>query len=357
MQGSSKSSNKFNNAGADHLIKTNWDDPAYRRAVAAVLIQAVYIVDSENKSLASEWWTALGFNKIKDISDDISTIVFASVFEYKSPHGSTATNRAPEYVIAFRGTKDLHDIITDVSTLPLENLADANRVTKANACVDRLISDHGLRGPRAKRLWLAGHSLGASVAICVAVHLLEARFPAENFDTFLFNPPFPGFATTNDEKKKGVNQKFENMVGDLLKGYDLGTVAEEPWKRLQNWLPNLYVNSNDVICNGFIDCFEQDERGMRAGLAAVSAEASDGKVVTVYWKESKHKSLFLIPGGDLYVNRSKRMSWIKVFCNPGGSLEGLFRVHELKQWWKKYLVLEYQRHGYEEKQHVVPRSE
>jgi hypothetical protein len=109
-------------------------------------------------------------------------------------------------------------------------------------------------------VWLAGHSLGASIALEVGRDLMSRM--GRNLPTFLFNPPHVSLAPAIGEEARrdvytmGYIGKY--LLGWVLRGHR--DHMDELFRKLSPWVPNLYVHPEDPICKGFIDYFEQRGR-------------------------------------------------------------------------------------------------
>ncbi|RCV13326.1 LOW QUALITY PROTEIN: hypothetical protein SETIT_2G337100v2 [Setaria italica] len=91
---------------------------------------------------------------------------------------------------------------------------------------------------------------------------------------------------------------------------------EEQFEQLSPWVPKLYVHQRDIICKGFIDYFEQRERGRFPRVAASGTTLSYRDMCrSVFVMQNKRPHL--LPSAMLWKNQS-----------AGGD------PHELRQWWQ-----------------------
>ncbi|XP_010668097.1 GDSL esterase/lipase At4g10955-like [Beta vulgaris subsp. vulgaris] len=154
----------------------------------ACLIKGVYIAQidrqenrREDKQIAPTWWEAFHFKCIKVLEDDVDSSIFGAVFEYMGHQ-----IESPKYVIAIRGTMinsrtAIRDVYMDAK-IALNELSHSSRCELALKAVEGMIgSTHHTN------VWLAGHSLGASIALQTGRDMAKRGYYLE---TYLFNPPF-----------------------------------------------------------------------------------------------------------------------------------------------------------------------
>ncbi|XBI84243.1 hypothetical protein VPH35_092596 [Triticum aestivum] len=195
----------------------DWDNEEHRRCIAACLVKGTYVLESDRAmgrtgtaALAPAWWESFHFRLKEELVDDVLGAdsifgavldsIFGAVFEleYVPAHSS-----APRYVVAFRGTMPDNPCWTVVIRDYYHNLKVlTNKLKKRTRCqlpcrvVDELMreEDQASQGQDGC-IWLAGHSLGASVALVVGRYMMEQKKPF-NLPTFLFNPPHVAFITS-----------------------------------------------------------------------------------------------------------------------------------------------------------------
>ena len=119
---------------------------------------------------------------------------YGAIFKYVPPDGACRHPSAPRYIVAFRGTMrrdatTLGDMRLNLSIL-LNKQHLCSRFRDARERVANLLSsivvpNSGATGNRL--VWLAGHSLGASIALDVGRHMMNKM--ETNMPSFLFNPP------------------------------------------------------------------------------------------------------------------------------------------------------------------------
>jgi hypothetical protein len=124
------------------------------------------------------------------------TAIFGAIYEYE--YGGAARHHLsappPRYVVAFRGTilklanweVTMKDLGLDADIIITNNnLEHRSRPMLARAGVDGLLDEDDETS--CVDVWLAGHSLGASLALDVGRHMMNER--QLNLPTFLFNLP------------------------------------------------------------------------------------------------------------------------------------------------------------------------
>lgn len=349
----------------------------HRRCITACLVKGTYILESEHQirrkeegkgKFAAAWWENFHFRlhhvlqsecncvccKIRrrlELSDQstIRSFVYGAIFEYVPPDDVKNRRRhpsAPRFVVAFRGTMPRDATAVGDMRLNLMVLLNrqrfCSRFTEARKHVISLLSSipppppaaAGGSGGRAVAgggtansnsvgVWLAGHSLGASIALYVGRDMVTTR--GCSLPTFLFNPPHVSAAPLIDAAvmSSEAAKMYLYMSSYVIKCV-LGMTflkshrkdMEKLFEQLSPWVPNLYVHRKDIICKGFIDYFEQREKAKelstRVGNSAATLSYRD-MVYSVFNKHSGRQHL--LPCAVL---------WISHGDNP----------HALRQWWR-----------------------
>jgi hypothetical protein len=308
------------------------------------------------EQLAPAWWESFHFRRHRviscvcecvlcDIAHHIhgtkgTPFIYGAIFEYVPPDGARRHPSAPSYIVAFRGTMrrvptTVGDMYLNISIL-LNEQHNCGRFSHARIKVEEFLSSNGFGS---SGVWLAGHSLGASIALDVGRHIMTSEEEL-NLPTFLFNPPQVSLASLGpainklpipepirkpiaEVAKKAVqfvhasNSVVKHVVGKKVLSPHKNKM-EELFERLSPWVPNLYVHQRDVICSGFIDYFEQRERVQErhprvAASATILSYRDMGRYVIGKQNDRPH----LLPSAVLWKNQSSE-------GNP----------HELRQWWQ-----------------------
>jgi pimeloyl-ACP methyl ester carboxylesterase len=266
-----------------------------------------------------------------------SCFIYGAIFKYAPPEGACRHHLAPRYIVAFPGT-----VLTDPCTAACDLYLDGNvvfntqhgcqRFSHAREWVQQLLLDNNIAD--ASDVWLAGHSLGASIALDMG-HDLAAR-DGRRLPTFLFNPPHVSLAPAADMLGMAEVAKRHLYVISSLFKYALGKTVIRPhmehmgalFEQLSLWVPELFVHQQDMICTGFIDYFVQRQQLQKRfpGMARTAATLAFrdllhlSSVSGVRHKERRQ----LLPSARLWVNSSE---------------VGCLRVHELQQWCQPKLML------------------
>ena len=243
----------------------------------------------------------------------------------------------PKYVLAIRGTiiSCPDDIMSD-RELFFERLH-----LSEGASVMRLLREITAKY-KPHDIWVAGHSLGAAVA------LIATRSLAIDHDIVinphLFNPPYFTVGRVISKSCRGVlkgvgdtfniragTDKFDEIWTDSMSilssmGRRIANssyaenMENEAQKLVQiGYAPNLYVNPNDTICNDYIKHFQRCRHVNKSRFSAALSRAMSTK------------SVHMIPSAVLYIN-----NWA----------QGFREAHRLLQWFRyRHVNLTVERQG------------
>ncbi|KAL6182375.1 hypothetical protein ACLB2K_043797 [Fragaria x ananassa] len=184
----------------------------HQRSVAASLVQGVYIVERDrqekregSEALAPPWWEFFHFKLLRKLVDDVGLSIFGAIYEFKPPPSMRhhSLEGRPCYVIAFRGTLTKSDSVSRDLELDVEVIRNGlHRTSRFEIAIQAVRNMVAAVGD--SNVWLAGHSLGSSMA------MLAGKTMARNgakLKSFLFNPPFfsaPIERITNKNVKHGI---------------------------------------------------------------------------------------------------------------------------------------------------------
>ncbi|XAR70996.1 hypothetical protein NMG60_11028065 [Bertholletia excelsa] len=343
----------FNLSGPLHLANVDWSSADQRKSIAACLVQGVYILErdrQENRqgpqALSPLWWEFFHFRLHTQLVDDADQCIFGAIYEYKPPYGlNYSQNETPQYVIAFRGTLTkgdafLRDLELDIHIIR-NGLHLTSRFEIAMQTVRNMVATFGN-----VNVWLAGHSLGAAMALLTGKTLAKTG----NFiETFLFNPPFLS-APIERIKDKKVKHGIRIASSFIAAGLTVALKArqqhknasssrslqEDPFALLSSWVPVLFVHPQDHICAEYIGYFEHRKKMEEIGAGAVERLATQnslgGLLMTAIGGKESHEPLHLIPSANLIVNLA-----------PAQDLK---QAHGIHQWWQPDLQLHSQVHTY-----------
>ncbi|KAF8748067.1 hypothetical protein HU200_013067 [Digitaria exilis] len=325
-------------------IEIDWDNEEHRRCIIACLVEGTYVLESEraksseadddddsdndsDKPLAPAWWESFGFRLFREL---------------KCACGC-ALCKIRRHIIEAKRPRFICGAIFERFVAP-SRWCSTRTTTAADSAMRAKRSGNSSTPPAAAAVWLAGHSLGASIALDVGRAIIMGANREVNMlpTTFLFNPPqvslSPAAVISIISDKLHMGEAVKNglhTVSNILK-HGLGEVLrthknnmDEQFEQLSPWVPNLYVHQRDIICKGFIDYFEQRER-IKEKLPHVAASGAElsfrdmfrsvlggQKQCSVGCSSQQSSAADLLPSATLWKNES-----------PDGN------AHALRQWWQ-----------------------
>lgn len=273
------------------------------------------------QALAPPWWASFHFRPIRFLTD-VDDSIIGAVYEYNNKYPSSSQN-APRYVIAFRGIiKKLGTILRDMTSglgFIANELQRISRFQRAMDAVQETVASAG-----APNVWLAGHSLGAAIALVVGKNMvIKMGFFLK---THLFNPPFVGLPIEliKDEKlKQGIRHASTVVKAGLAIAVE-GDHRQysEPFAALSQWFPEVFVNQDDPICAEYIGYFQNREDMKQSGAEKIERIAGKRSITSIFSSAvlgGDSEALHLLPSACLTVNK--------------GSTPGFRRAHGIHQWW------------------------
>ncbi|GAB4858463.1 hypothetical protein Ancab_009937 [Ancistrocladus abbreviatus] len=339
----------FGESGPVHLTCVDWRSPEHRRSVAASLVQGAYILERDrqqnrqgSKALAPVWWDYFHFQLVQILQDKDSSICGA-IFQYKhpTPNCYPPTQNAPVYVIAFRGTitkpdSRARDFKLDIQFV-LNGLTRNSRFQIAFQAIQSIVST-----VHPSNIWLAGHSLGAAIALQAGKQMAKMGCYIE---TYLFNPPFAsaplekiqtqalkdGIRFTNSIVTAGLTLAANGVRTGIgaISGKGLQSQNYDHFSGLYSWIPYLFVNPTDPICSEYVGYFEHREKMAAVGAGVIGRIAAQHSVVSVVSGalgrdgEAPH----LIPCAFVTTNMS--------------AAQDFKQAHGIHQWWKPHPYWQY----------------
>ncbi|XP_051191856.1 GDSL esterase/lipase At4g10955 [Lolium perenne] len=304
-------------------IVIDWQNPEHVRCVVACLVKGTGVMErdrikcrTDTEALAPPWWESFGFIrhkvfKTESIINDHFT--YGAIFQPREP---SRCPYAPKYVVAFRGTmlfhpKVLQDLMQDALVL-FNALADNRRFKRTHVHVEELIGSNPVGS-----VWLAGHSLGASLALEIGRNIMLKK--GVSVPTFLFNPPHvsPAPVINNlPEEHKTVlhtgSYAVKFVLSNVVPGHRKRT--KKLFRQLAPWVPELYVNPDDAICLGYIDYFVQRERVYEKHPRFASTATRTSYRDILFFRTLRSH---LLPSARLWTNSRHKTG-----------------AHGLRQWWK-----------------------
>ncbi|KAL6840598.1 hypothetical protein ACP4OV_029462 [Aristida adscensionis] len=343
----------------NHLFYNFRDSDEHRRCIAACLVQGTYVMEIDqtrprvHAALAPPWWESFHYRLLKVLECECECMlcrtsllrvganrhrpwfIYGAILEHAPPAGERRHPSAPRYIAAFRGTMPRHPtLLADMHhnlKILVNRQHDCCRFRHARREVGELLDYYSaVAGGGDGGVWLAGHSLGASIALDVGRDMMAGR--GLGLPTFLFNPPqvslAPGMLPAALSRvARGVVYPASYVVKaamgtTVLRSHERG--MEELFERLAPWAPELYAHERDVICRGFIDYFEQRQRMLdRARFRPVAEVAMklsfrDMHVSVLDRADGKEQRVrpHLLPSARLWKS------------SAGGD------AHGLEQWWQ-----------------------
>ncbi|KAL6320426.1 hypothetical protein AAG906_007123 [Vitis piasezkii] len=309
----------FDLTGPKQLTEVDWTNNHHRRAVVASLVEGAYNLEYDRQESrdpqvqSSRWWNFFHFQLKRALVDDKDSSIYGAVYEIKHTYLNHLPKCAPKYVIAFRGTilklstakRDLKlniKVLTDVLHM------DRHRFKPALEAVQQVVQEAG-----SANIWLAGHSLGSSIAMMVGKSMAQE---GKCMEAFLFNPPLLG----NVLLKIIGNQYLQDAMRltETLQGqYD-------QFNALSSWIPNLFVNRHDPICSEYIGHFRNRnnvEKQFGAGMIGrVAVLQPTLGVLKAAVGMDPQLSTQLLPKAYLTISESSSS------CS-------ILEAHGLRQWW------------------------
>ncbi|KAL2921835.1 hypothetical protein RDABS01_013326 [Bienertia sinuspersici] len=308
--------------------------PEHRRSVAASLIQGVFVLERDRQekrtahnALAPIWWNFFEFECLETLVDPIDSSIFGIIFEYQPKN--FPNHIYPMYVIAFRGTvirreTRKRDLLLDIK-LALNGLARDSRYQTAFQAVESVVTKVGPHN-----VWLAGHSLGAGIALLAGKEMAKRGCYIE---TYLFNPPYisaPIEKFNNPNLRNGVRVARSVINAGLslaITGSRNNTSHEhkDPFSTLCSWTPYLFLNPKDPICCEYIGYFEHREKMEGWGVGRIERVATKSSVVSILSGAlgSDGEALRLIPSASITKNLIDKE-------------QDFMAAHGLIQWWEPH---------------------
>ncbi|KAJ8764943.1 hypothetical protein K2173_010408 [Erythroxylum novogranatense] len=331
----------FSLSGPRHLTFIDWTNSHHRRSVAASLVKGVSISERDRQlkrqgaeALAPPWWEFFDFHLLRQLVDDADSSIFGAIYEFKPPtsHCHQSIDKSPRYIIAFRGIKLKRDSFCRDLELGLHLIGSGPHETSqfkiAIQAVQNAVATFG-----ESNVWLAGHSLGAALALLAGKTMAKRGIFLQ---TFLFNSPFfsaPLEIIKDKRVKKGIRIASSVIKAGIAlaskKNYQ-NSRSVDPFAALSEWIPYIFVNPRDHICSGYIGYFEHRKTMDDIGMGAIEKLATQHSLASLLMSAVGKDSepLHLIPSANLVVNMSLAPHFKE--------------AHGIHQWWRPDLTLQCQ---------------
>ncbi|KAM7259933.1 hypothetical protein ACFE04_015674 [Oxalis oulophora] len=345
-------SSDFSISGPLHLTAIDWRNAHHRRSISACLVQGVYVLEMDRqfkrlgtKALAPPWWEFFHFKVFLQLLDDDDSSIFGVVFEYKpkpSSYYNKSMDQSPRYVIAFRGT--LTKLKSFQRDLELDVHIFRNKLHETSRCKIAVQAVQEMVAAAVDSIvWLAGHSLGAALAMLAGKSMAKTN---NYLQTFLFNSPFsaaPIEKIIKDRKvtnvirmgrsviKSGLAHSIEKMHKNET---SLALQSQNLFSALASWVPHLFVNGNDPISCEYIGYFAHRITMEEMGLGGIDRIATQhsyrGLLMSALGKHSE--PMHLIPSANVTIN-----------VRPP---KDILEAHGIQQWWKPDIDVQSKVHMY-----------
>ncbi|XP_026429131.1 GDSL esterase/lipase At4g10955-like [Papaver somniferum] len=326
--------------GPVNLTTVDWQNVHHRRIIAASLVCGSYFLEhdrQENRqgceALAPQWWEFFNFQLLYPLIDSNDFSIFGAVYEYKPvAFNKHQTGIVPRYIIAFRGTTIKKQSVSQDLWLDLNiikhGLHQSTRYNVAMEAVQNMVSAVG-----ASNVWLAGHSLGSSIAMLVGKNMAKT---GNYLESYLFNTPFiaaPIEKIQSEKVKRGARFAGSLVKAGLtvaMKGSKENRSPDDSFTALAAWVPKLFVNPADHICCEYIGYFEHRDRMEYLGVSGIEKLAMQTSVTGLLKSAIGRESevIHVVPSASLTINRS-----------PSWELPTFMQAHGIQQWLKEDLRL------------------
>lgn len=327
---------------------TSRDNEHHRRSVAASLVAGVYILERDRQEkrdvdngLAPPWWEFFNFRLIRQLVDDVDHSIFGAIYEYelKTSGSDLVTKGIPHYVITFRGTLNSRDSLTRDIELDLHIVRQGLHKTTRSRIAIQAVRDV-VASSQGRNVWLAGHSLGAAMAILAGK---EMAVLGTFLETFLFNPPFisaPIEQIKNETVKHGLRVASSVITAGLafakaVKQPKQKDRSMETFSSIASWVPNLYVHPGDHICSEYIGYFQHREKMEKLGVGQIEKLATQhslGGLLMSAMGNNEAEPIHLLPSACLTINMA--------------AAPDLKKAHALMQWWQPESQVNFKTHAY-----------
>ncbi|KAJ4900460.1 Lipase class 3-related protein [Raphanus sativus] len=326
---SKKKRDNFSESGPKHVPLTPicWNDSHQVTVVLACLVNGVSAMQRDNSKkrnprLANSWWESLGFSLFKTLINPDDGSIHGAVYKYNH-YNSDQKN--PLYVIAFRGvmlsSKTFKSDIKQIFRCPLNILDKGKRFASAKLAIENVLS---YPNAETESVWLAGHSLGAGIALLAGKKMARSGSPLK---TYAFNPPHSDLLVEqllDNEMIKVKAKIFRNFIRTSAVSL-LHLQSQEDDPRTRAWTPYLYVNPADPICLAYT----HDFRHKSEPTIGESKLESDAVKISVrselFGRRRTPSSPSDFPGEPIQLLSSADMT-----VNKTASIR---EAHRLKQWW------------------------
>lgn len=164
-------------------------------------------------SPAKDWCEHVGFTLEQQLVDASDRSIYGAVsrkcYNYQNTLNSTV---APQYVIAFRGTIRKPETLAcdgeQIIRCIFENLHEGERFRQGIQAIQNFVARHGNAA-----VWIAGHSIGAGLALLAGKTMAMSGFPVE---AYIFNPPISSMPLESLVESKNL-KRVVRVARDIIK--------------------------------------------------------------------------------------------------------------------------------------------
>nr|PNR30496.1 hypothetical protein PHYPA_026812 [Physcomitrium patens] len=203
--------------------------------VIAMLVDGVYSRD--RNSIDFQYFMKLSFEG--ECKVDIRTEVYSTFYWHRLENLSSEEDEADHLVIALRSRKlsSAQDLVADFRII----CSKLNLSHRFHKCKHRVMElTEKFQSPpycgKPQEVCITGHSLGAAIAVLTQKDL-AAAVPSKRFQIHCINPPF---------------MKLSQLIKLGFHNYQW---KQDQHQRLADWVPTLYINKFDVVCNQYLRYF------------------------------------------------------------------------------------------------------
>ncbi|XP_048595379.1 GDSL esterase/lipase At4g10955-like [Brassica napus] len=323
------------NSGPKHMLpEIDWLNSYHRTIVTSSLIQGVYLLQREKQKKVNSqsylWWESFGFSLVKQLINEDDDSIYGAVFEYNTnnPH----SGMPPRSVVAFRGTllkskTWLSDVEGGIQCF-FNNLNKGSRFQQAIQAVQTVLEKNTTE---TTSVWLAGHSLGAGIALMVGKTLAKNGVPLK---TFAFNPPILSIPLEKlpvIDMVKGMFRFTESVIkGTFALLAQKQTQDDDP--RVAAWTPYLYVNPSDGFCSECINILKYKIFMALIGLGKFESIGAAVSFRCLTFGIESGEPIQLLSSAVMLVNKKKSDDeTTNVLMKPWYKFK---KAHGLEQWWE-----------------------
>jgi hypothetical protein len=315
-----------------------------RHRAAAVVAKLLRYENKDAEELGRQHWQPMGCAAIKAGADELRHLDDAemeelglAVYLRKDPPGGPHPNvNAPGLAIVLRGTL-LHfgrDLAADAN-IALDRLHESKRVARCRAVILKVVRDFLRGGGRQDQICMAGHSLGAGIALLVGKDLASEHDIL--IDTHLFNPPLltlTSFATgeflPGSKSQALLDATIRSWASKLFDGAGVSNAVDparerkldaewERFKKLRDWIPHFYLNPRDLVCLQYVHYYGKQHQMATKENVDKSRQARITRRVFKRWLQFDVNFISnVVPSADVWISRQYRLNLVK--------------AHSLKQW-------------------------